>query len=145
MLACKQAPACTAVSVKLMTATQAALQVFDGSAQVLLYHLINSGTPAVSEGAVSKQPVEGQGQHSCMHVSVLHTTCSSTHLCYCSVPAECSMTLPIATCHLLYAHFAQNLFAAYLFCQSSMCLSTSYCNRAIALEAACMQSKYSWL
>ncbi|KAL0047258.1 hypothetical protein WJX82_010979 [Trebouxia sp. C0006] len=36
--------------------------VFDGSAQVLLYHLINSGTPAVSEDAVSKQPVEGQGQ-----------------------------------------------------------------------------------
>ncbi len=53
-----------------MTATQAALQVFDGSAQVLLYHLINSGTPAVSEDATSKQPVEGQGQHICMHVSV---------------------------------------------------------------------------
>ncbi|KAL0039084.1 hypothetical protein WJX77_007371 [Trebouxia sp. C0004] len=37
-------------------------QVFDGPAQVLLYHLINDGAAAMSEDAVSKQHVEKQGQ-----------------------------------------------------------------------------------
>lgn len=46
---------------------QPLLQVFDESAQVLLYHLINSGAPAAPIEGIVAQPMEVPGQaHSCM-------------------------------------------------------------------------------
>ncbi len=122
-----------------MPTAQAALQVFDGPAQVLLYHLINDGAHAMSEDAASKQPGEGQGQHSCMHISVLHTECTTTHLCCSNAPAASFMepssrSVPAAACPLCL-HLEQNLF-----CQNCMCLSISYCNRSVILETACLSA-----
>lgn len=55
------------------------LQVFDGPAQVLLYHLINSGASTTSAATDSMQPVESPGHNSWMHsLALLHYSQVST-------------------------------------------------------------------